>query len=312
MKQSNAITQGALYIAIYIVLLIATIFIPFLAIVSVFLLPIPFVIYTYKFGIKHSLIMFIATIFVSMIVLSVFTLPVTVLSGLGGMAIGWALNERKETYETWARGTIGFSLGLGFVYVLLQFVFKVNWSEEIKLLLDDTLQNTVKIFSQMGQELSEEAIQQLREQLESFLYLIPTLIVIAGIVITFITLFFSYKIINRLDRQSFKFPEFRNFNLPSSIIWYYLIGIILLWIFNDPSETMYLAAVNIQGLTGFLLLLQGISFLFYFTHYKNWSKAIPISLIILLVLFPVLLLYPIRILGIIDLGLQLRNRLTKS
>lgn len=312
MNQSRAVTEGAIFAGIYIVLLFITVFVPLLSIISIILLPIPFVIYTYRYGVKYASIMFIATLLITMIVATVFSLPTTILMGLGGMSLGWALNEGKGTYETWARGAIGFSLGLGFVYVITQFVFEINWTEEIREMIDNSLETSINLFTQFGYELDEASINLLTEQMQSYLYLIPTGIVIFGVLLAFLTLWISYKIINRLENKSYHFPKFRDFKLPNSLIWYYLAGIILVWIFTDPSETMYLVAINLYTLTGLLLVLQGISFMFFFTHYKKWSKAIPIILLVLLFLYPVFLLYPMRILGIIDLGFQLRERLNKS
>ncbi|MGM8215796.1 YybS family protein [Bacillaceae bacterium W0354] len=312
MNQSKAITEGAIFTGVYVALLLMTLFVPFISIFSIFLLPIPFVLYSYRYGIKNSGVMFIAALLVSMIVATIFSLPTTVLMGLGGIAIGWALYEGKETYETWARGALGFSLGLGFVYAITQFVFDVNWNEQFSTMIDESLESTVNFFSQFGQGLDDKQVELLNEQFHHLLYLIPTGIVLFGTLLAFLALWISYKLINRLENKNYKFPKFREFQLPTSLIWYFFAGIILSWIFTDPNETMYLVATNIYTLTGMLLVLQGLSFVFFYTHYKNWSKAIPIVLIVIFVLYPLLLLYPIRFLGIIDLGFQMRDRLTKS
>ncbi|WP_188207431.1 YybS family protein [Alkalibacillus aidingensis] len=310
MNESKKLTEGAILSAIFIVLLIATFYIPFLSIISVFVLPVPFVIYTAKYGIKPALVMFAVAILLSMMLMTIFSLPIVLLVGLGGMAIGMAIDAKKEPYETWAQGTVGFSLSLAIIYVVTQFIFELNWVDEFVLLMEDSLQTTVSMFDQFGAGISQEEVEAIEAMMRELIYLIPTGIVLIGIILAFLSQWISYQVINRLEGTNYSFPAFRQFRLPSSVIWIFLLGIILTWIYTDPADTMYLAAVNLYTLPGLLIVLQGLSFIFFFTYYKNWSKAIPIITVIFFILFPFLLLYPLRILGIIDLGFQLRDRLT--
>jgi uncharacterized protein YybS (DUF2232 family) len=59
------------------------------------------------------------------------------------------------------------------------------------------------------------------------------------------------------------------------------------------------------------MLLQGLSFVAYFTHIKKFPKAFLIIAVILTFLLP-FVLYIVRILGIIDLGFNLRKRLEEK
>ncbi|MEH7584161.1 DUF2232 domain-containing protein, partial [Priestia megaterium] len=105
-------------------------------------------------------------------------------------------------------------------------------------------------------------------------------------------------------------PPFREFKLPKSILWYYLIALILSFpSFNIEQGTfMYVAIINIVMGLQMLVVLQGISFIFYFSHQKGYAKAIPIVVTILALIIPIILQI-VRILGIIDLGFNLRKQL---
>jgi len=72
---------------------------------------------------------------------------------------------------------------------------------------------------------------------------------------------------------------------------------------------MEFGAQNLLMIVGIALMLQGFSFIFYFAHIKRIAKAVPILIVIATILFPGILLYFIRILGIIDIGFRLRGRL---
>ncbi|SEQ06557.1 YybS family protein [Piscibacillus halophilus] len=311
MNSSSATKDGLMYGAIYIVLLFATFFVPVLSIVIMFVLPLPFILFAYKYEIKTTMIMFVLTLLVSSLFLFYLSIPITLFMALGGMAIGYALRQKRTSYETLALGTVGYSVGLALVYVLSQFLFQVNWSQEIQNAVDESLQTFMSLYDQVG-ELSEQEIELYREQMYLMVYKIPAGIVIFGLAFAWITQWISHKIIHKIEGQSIKFPPFREFTLPTSLIWYYFIGIVLMLIFPSPEDSLYLVAENLSTLAGVLLAIQGLSFVFFFTHYKKWPRFIPIIVIVLIVLQPLLLLYPLRILGIIDLGLQLRDRLTKK
>ncbi|MEH7558544.1 DUF2232 domain-containing protein, partial [Priestia megaterium] len=79
--------------------------------------------------------------------------------------------------------------------------------------------------------------------------------------------------------------------------------------FNIEQGTfMYVAIINIVMGLQMLVVLQGISFIFYFSHQKGYAKAIPIVVTILALIIPIILQI-VRILGIIDLGFNLRKQL---
>ncbi|MGP4073132.1 YybS family protein [Piscibacillus sp. B03] len=311
MNSSNATKDGIMYGAIYVILLLTTFFVPFLGILIMFVLPLPFLVYTYKNELKTSVIMFIITLLVSSLFLFYISLPLTLLMGLGGIALGYGLKHKRKSYETLALGTLGYTVGLALVYIISQFLFQVNWSLEIQNAVDESLATFNSLYDQVG-ELSEEDQEFYREQMYLMIYKIPSMMVIAGLTFAWITQWIGHKVINKMEGETLKFPPFREFTLPTSLIWYYFAGIILLLMFPSPDDSLYLVADNLTTLAGVLLALQGLSFIFFFVYIKKWPKFIPIIVIVLFVLQPLLLLYPLRILGIIDLGLQLRDRLSNK
>ncbi len=69
-----------------------------------------------------------------------------------------------------------------------------------------------------------------------------------------------------------------------------------------------MALVNLTYILYFLMVFQGYSFMFYFFHQKGMSKSSSIVIAILAFIIPIML-YIVGILGIMDLGLDLRKRL---
>ncbi|WP_431802195.1 YybS family protein [Halobacillus andaensis] len=311
MNDTRKITEGALMTGSYLLLLLIILFTPgFIGSFFLFILPVPFIFYSYRHGWKPGLLMLAAAMVFSFIFATVFSLPVTLLSGIGGLFLGGAMFKKRSAYETLAAGSLGFIIGLVAVYLISQLFFGLNWADEIRTAIGDAFSTTEGLMNTFGgSEGAEEQLTALQEQFTALPDYLPSILAILGLVYAFISQWLSYKVINRVEGKKFHFPAFRNFNLPISVLWYYFFALIFTFIFNDSDNIWHLAAINVFTLAGAFLVLQGFAFIFYYTHVKEKSKALPILAIVGSLLFPTILLYLVRILGIIDLGFSLRERL---
>lgn len=313
MNQSKKITDGALLLALFIILMIIATLIPAFMFVMICILPIPFIIYTSKYNWQPSLIMLGAAIILSLMIATYISLPLTIVAGLGGIMIGRSIYENLTPYETWAHGTIGFVAGLLFTFLFTQFFLEINWASEIDLMLDESFQISKDIINQFGYaDQIDEQLMVVEEQISNIADLIPVGITMIAIFLAFISQWISYKVINRIDQTNMKFPPFRTFKLPVALVWIYFFALLFTFFDLNPDEMLWIAVNNVLALTGFFLALQGFSFIFFFTHYKKWSIAIPIISIIITFMLPIFFLHFVRILGIIDIGFQLRKRLSHN
>jgi uncharacterized protein YybS (DUF2232 family) len=289
-------------------------FIPVAALVAMILLPIPFIVYTSRYGSKYGALMLAVTSLLTMIFFTFVSLPLTLLMGIGGILIGHAIYKKRTAYETLAFGTLGFIGGLLFTVVFFQLLFGVNFMQEFETAANEQVGWYTSFIEGLGVEtdpdMDLEAV--LKDQIQLFMNLIPAFLALTAVGLAFLSQWISYKIINRIDKKAYRFPPFRELKLPASIIWLYLIVIIASFFDLDPNGMMFIAVQNALIVLEMVLVIQGFSFIFYFAHHKKWSRAVPIISIVLTFLFPIFLLYFVRILGIIDIGLNLRDRLEKN
>lgn len=313
MNQSRRITEGALMLAIFMVLLLISVFVPFISIVGMFLLPVPFVFYAAKHGWKPSLLMFVVALILTTIFATLLSLPLAVLMGFGGMTIGTAIHKKVSPYETLARGTLGFIVGLLFIVVSSQVFLSVNFVDQFELIVEDSLEMSSEWMEQIGSgEQVEQMEEMLRLQMEMFIDLLPVFLVSMAVILALLSQWIGYKFINRLEKKQLRFPPFRNLRFPTSLLWIYFFALLFSFFDLDPSSIYYTAVQNLFVITGLIMTVQGFSFIFYYANHKKLSKAVPIFSIVLTILFPTFLLYFVRILGIIDIGFRLRDRLTKQ
>lgn len=311
MNYSKQLVDGALFTVCYIVLLLVTIFVPVLGLISMLVLAVPFIIYAAKYDWKPSLLMFVAAFLLSILIATIYAAPAAVLAGLGGIVIGSSIHRELAPYETWARGTIGYAVGIVFSLLFIFYILDINLLDEFSQQTDELLIQMKDMVEQfgMGQEVEEE-FSIIEQQIELFKQSVPVFIVVIAILLAILNQWISYKVINKIDKQKLRFPKFRNLRFPVSILWIYLLAMIIT-LFQEEPNGLYIALQNVIMLTGLLMAIQGLSFIFFISHRKNISIAIPIVVMVLTIFFAPFLLPLVRILGIIDLGFGLRDRMVK-
>lgn len=307
MNDSKMITEGALLTVLYSILLVIALYLPVVGMVIFFILPVPFIIFASRYNWKPSLLMGTVAILLSIFVATGVTLPTTVFVAIGGIVTGCAIYKGLKPYETWAIGTIGFAVGLVFVYAFIQIVLKIDIMEMFDETVDESL-NFIEKLDIMNQ-INDDMYELFTEQVTMLKDMIPAGIVFMSILYAFVSLWLSYKIRNRIEGKKVGFPPFRSFDLPTSVIWIYFLALIFTFFDIDQESFLYIGVMNVIMLATILLTIQGFSLIFCFSHVKKWPKAIPIISIFLGLLLPGLF-YIIRILGIIDLGFSVKHRLS--
>jgi len=313
MNQSKKVTDGVLLTIVFILLMLGT-FLPILSFICILLMPVPFVLYTARHSIKPAVIMYLAAILLTILFATVLSLPLAVTAGLGGMMIGHSIYKKLSAYETWARGAFGFVIGMLFTIIYSQFILGVNLVNEIKQMLTEYVEMSLSMLPQMG--ITGEEFEQLEQmmylQIEYIVNLMPVWLALSAAIAALVGQWVSYKAINRLDGKKLYFPPFRTLRFPSSLIWIYLIALLLSFIEMEPTSSFSIVIQNVTMLIGLLLVIQGFSFIFFYAHHKHMSKVIPIVSVIVTLLFPTFLIILVRVLGIIDIGFKLRDRIEKK
>ena len=309
MKRVNVLTEGAILLALFTVLTLMTLYLPLIGAFLMVFLPLPFILYTVRHGIKAAVTLMAASIFITLIVGSLFALPLTLTYALSGIVMGY-FYQKRQTAGALIGGTIAFLISFVVMYAASVAFFQIDPIEEATGSMDETIDMAKSMMAAIGQEANEAAINQLEEQMKYIGYLIPSLLVSVSFIFAILSHAVTIPVLKRLKIQLVPLKPFREWKLPASIVWYYLIVSFIFFLNLDTGSFLYLAAVNLLFVLQVLLVVQGFSFIFFYSHVKNYSKAIPVTAIILSLILPILM-YLVRILGIIDLAFNLRGRVKK-
>jgi uncharacterized protein YybS (DUF2232 family) len=270
----------------------------------------PFIIYSEKHGIKPALIMLAAALFISLMAgVFLITLPLTLSFGTVGIIIGWMLKNQKSKMMIFLITSLVLLISIVIQYILSILFLGMNVIQESKEQSEKILADAIQRAEELGQPLPSERIEDIRSSMEQFEIIIPSFFLMISFVTMLIIISVNFPLLRKIGIHTAEFPPFRNWKLPQSIVWYYLITLILM-ITVRPEVGTYLhwALFNLFYVLQLLLVVQGLSFIYFFAHLKNWPKGLVILITVLA--FP---LYEfVRILGIIDLGFDLRQRLQRK
>lgn len=309
---AKRLTEGALLLAVFTVLLLITLYVPILSIIVNLFLALPFIFFSAKNKWSHSIVFLFASLFISMIFGTVLAIPLALSYGLTGVVIGYLIREGKSRIAAFIGGTITFLVTLVLEYVAAIILFEMNFIKEAIVLFEESLDQSLQMLEALGQTPNEMVIEQFEASLQLLETLMPSLFVLASLFIVFFIQLVSLPIVSRFGIKVPKWPPLKDMKLPKSLIWYYLAVLVAsLFINVEQQDYWYSAILNLSFILQNCMLLQGVFFIFFFSHEKKISKAVPIITTVLMFFIPILL-YIVRILGIIDLGFDLRKRLEKK
>jgi len=311
-KNTFRLTEGAILLAIYTILMLITLYIPGLGLVVNFFLPIPFMMFAAKHQWKQSLIFFIAAVILSLIVGTFLAIPLTLLYGLTGVVMGAMVKAGRSRLATYVAGSIVFLAVTLAQYAVSIVLFNMNMIEEFIVTFQQSIDTSVNMLEGMGQTVDEAVIEQFESSIALLETLMPSMFVMASFMIVFLIQLVSFPIMRRFGLDVQKWIPFRMMTLPKSLLWYYLLSLLASMLIQpEVGSYWYWALTNLIFILQFLMLFQGFTFIAHVSYIKGYSKAVLIVAIILSFLIPIVL-YIIRILGIIDLGFDLRKRFEKK
>jgi uncharacterized protein YybS (DUF2232 family) len=308
-ENTYRLTEGAILLAIFTVLLLITLYIPGLGLVVNFFLAMPFIMFAAKHEWKSASVFTIAAMLLSLIVGSFLAIPLALTYGITGSVMGVLIGRGKSRLAIFIAGSLVFLANTILQYAASVVLFNMNIIEEFMTSFQQSLTTSVNLLEGMGQTVDEAVLEQFENSVALMETLMPSLFVMASFMIVFFIQLICFPLLKRFGVKVPSWMPIRDMSLPKSLLWYYLISLIAT-MFLQPEVGSYWhwALTNLVFILQFFMLLQGYTFIAYYSYRKGYPKAVLIVTIVLSILIP-LILYIIRILGIIDLGFDLRKRL---
>lgn len=311
MRRVHVITEGAILLALFLVLMLFALYAPIIGTVLLFILPLPYILFTIRHGISVSIMLLIAGSILSILFGSVTNILLAFTFGLSGLTMG-VFYKKKQTIGALIGGSIAYTVSLVVTYIGTILFFKIDIIKDSIQLFEESMEQSKSIITALNPDANvQQQFEQLQKGLDLIHTLIPTIYVTAGIIFALLTHLVAVPVLKRLKVDVSPLKPFRDLRLPQSLVWYYLIASVLILIKSDPDSFYFMVLINLYFILQFFVLIQGYSFIYYYSYIKRLSRAVPIIIVIASLLIPIFL-YLVRILGIIDLSFPLRSKITKK
>ncbi|EKN62374.1 hypothetical protein BABA_26156 [Neobacillus bataviensis LMG 21833] len=313
MKNVRKLTEGAILLAAFTVLLLVTIYVPLLGSFLNFVLPLPFIMFSAKNDLKNIMAFFVAALIISFIAGSFMGLGLMLIYGAVGVIIGYMLQRNKSRTSILIATTLTFIVGLILFYAGSVAFFKFDLIHELMQALKESTKMSEGMLKAMGKEDQIQLIAQQNAAVIKMLEtLAPSLLIMVSIISVFVIQWVCFPIIKRFGIAVQPWGSFRNLSLPKSLLWYYLIALGALLLLR-PHEGTYLYSVlmNARYILDYFILIQGLAFVFFIFHKRSVAKGLGILVVILTFIIPIVH-YIILLIGITDLGFDFRKRFEKK
>lgn len=275
-------------------------FIPILGVIVIFFAPLPGIILWYRskysFGIAALVSIMVATITGSLFVQTFMIILLLASLIISQLLLIKASKERILYVVSFVTSLV--TLG---VMIFLQSIKKLPYAHELiepyKIVVDETIR--MQNLDAQSAKILEASVQQMAVQMPSFIVISITLFFMLSLLIMF-PILRQFKVATPVYRPLYLWQ------LRKSIFIIYAIAL-LVSIMTEPSTTANSISQNFIIVLGFLLVIQGLSFI----HYACSLKKFPIGVSVLLIIIGIIA-YPLtRLIGLLDLGLNLKSMLKK-
>ncbi len=301
--QTRKLTNGAMMAAVFTVLLAVSVYVPLLNAITTLFLALPIAWYSAKYDWKASALFGTVSLILAFLIGGLLALPLALIHVPLGVMIGLSIYYKKSKLFMFMGSGIVLLLSVMLQYVASIWLFGINVIEEMMTAIELSYKQTGALMESFGAT-GVDYDKFISQIMFSFETLLPALLVLAVFTTVWVLLLILLPILKRLGTDVPKFPPFRDMRLPKSVLWYYLI-VLLVPLLSDlqPGTMIYMIFINASIVLQFLLFLQGVSFYHFYIQQEGWPNWVKVLVTILA--FP--LLSFTSIVGLVDLGFDIRG-----
>lgn len=295
-------------ISIFSVMMLFYLYVPLLSIIFFLAAPIPIILYTIRHGLKKGIAAGAIGIVISFLIGSLAGLmsaPILIAAGLG-MGVFYS---RRQPGNAIITGALIYLFSFLISFIVSVQLFQVDIMGIAKESVEQMIPMLESVLKQSGaseQNIAKQ-LKQFREMQDAALSALPVALLIGVTLLAFVNHWFVQPLIKRFVKDMPVLKKFKDMRLPKSMVWYYLLTLLLMLIRTEKGSFLWLVQTSAFQILFILVLIQGFSFIFYYCHEKSISKAVPIFAIVLGVLYPPVGVI-VRIIGIADIGFDLREK----
>ncbi|KPC98211.1 hypothetical protein LR69_03557 [Geobacillus sp. BCO2] len=151
MRKTHALTEAAIELALFAVLFLLALYAPVIGIVAALFLALPFMVFTMRHGWIPAMLLLAAALVISGLIGSLLSLPMALMFGTVGMAVGAMLSKQKNRYLVLLVGALVFLANIVLDYIISIQFLHVDMIQDTLALVRESFDTAMNLMKGMGQ-----------------------------------------------------------------------------------------------------------------------------------------------------------------
>lgn len=274
---TKALTEASLLSALTLILILVSSFIPVLTLLAMFL-GAPIFVLSRRHGFKYGASSLFVVTVLSALILGIIQSTYVLLVGGMGLAMGTVMHKGYKKSTVLMAGSIVGVIAYGILMIMMVKLSGVDY-KEIAAQVKEQYDNA---FNSLGIE-GKIDLNQIDVMMDLFLKLIPSMVLFAGIIQSYINYLVAELILKRIKTPVPESGPFSTYSLPSN----FGLGALLMLGLSYVSGKLGIVdsdviLINVLYILLFAFMIQGFAVVFNYLEKRTKAKSVKIIAIILI------------------------------
>lgn len=285
-------------------------YVPVLSAFTTFVLAVPPAMVGRKYGAKWATLSVVASLILQMMLMGPQVVLASATMAILGIVFGVAYANEWGPAKRFLLPSILFPIVICIQLLIGMFFLGLDvsaiWNEFMQQNLA-TQEMFLKARGLTGENLATTMVI-VRERLSMLVYVLPVIMVISGIILTYINVRVTDLFFKRFKLKYKPFPKVSQWQMPEWSIYLLALGIIVLyWGSTRSIDILRILSLNLLVISLPIIFVQGVAFCKYLFEARRLPDSVFYMVMAITVLMP-LVIYAVVILGMVDMLTKYRKK----
>lgn len=260
--------EGGILSAVAILFALISVYIPFIGAFVNLIWPVPIILLGVRHGYKWSLMAtVVAGILIAILLHPLHAISVAIGFGLTGIVLGHCFRKGYSPVTSVLLGSVASLASKIAVLSITAVVLNINPLADQSEALAKAVEQAISVYRNFG--LKEAELAQISESMHGMLsmmkLILPAGFAMASVVDTFLNFLVARAVLRKLGHHIPAFPAFSRWTLSPAILYAFIVSMLMIyWGKSREIEMLATAGLNLQVASSMLLMLQGLSVIFFY------------------------------------------------
>lgn len=266
--------EGGILSAVAILFALISVYIPIIGAFINLIWPVPIILLGVRHGYKWSLMATaVAGILIALLVHPLHAVGVAIGFGLTGIVLGHCFRQKYRPVTSVLFGSCASLLSKIVVMGISAAVLGINPLADQAAAMSKAVEQAINVYRTFG--MKEAELAQLAETMKNMLDLMkvifPAGLALASVADTYLNFLVARGVLRKLGHQIEAFPAFSRWSFYPVVLYAFILSILMLYWGKSREVTLLAdAGLNLQVVSSMLLMLQGLSMVFFYaTKYQT-------------------------------------------